>query len=148
MASSSSFHDHERDIKYYPSCPCERCESTQRESERYWTTNNLGYVIERTSSHSTNSTASNLPGPGRTLDRFLGKLGRAVEKPIFCKAHKLGFGPKATAIRLNSRIAKYDQAMDPSDRRKAWKNIIKDCHRLLKYTERCIFFPVLVIFFR
>ncbi len=124
-----------------PCCRCEECESRRLQSERYWTTNNLGYAIERTSTHSTNSTASDLPGPGRTLGRGLSKLGRGFEKRLFRKAHKWGFGPNATAKRLESRLSKYDQRMNPSDRKKAFKKIIEDCHRLLKYSERCHLLP-------
>ncbi len=138
MTSPNSLHSTEDyRFRYHPSCPCERCESIQRESERYWTTNNMGYVIESTSTHSTNSTASNLPGLGRTLGQGLGKLGRGFEKRLFRKAHQLGFGPNATAIRMKSRLAKFDQAVNPSDREKVRTKIIKDCFRLLQYTEGC-----------
>ncbi len=69
----------------------------------------MGHAIKRTSTHSTNSTASNLPGPGRLLDRGLGILGRAFEKRLFRKAHQLGLGPHATTTRLKSNVYKFDQ---------------------------------------
>lgn len=141
-STSTSIHSSDGNCyKYHPSCRCSRCESERQKSERYWTTNNLGYVIERTSTHSTNSTASNLPGPGRLLDRGLGIVGRAFEKRLFRKAHKLGFGPKATAIRLQARISKFKRTSNPSDQEKAWKKIVKDSLRLLAYTERCDTLP-------
>lgn len=120
-----------------PSCRCEECESNRRESEQYWAMNNMGYAVERTSTHSTNSTASNLPGLGRTLGLGLSILGRAFEEQLFRKAHKLGLGPNATACRLESRMAQFDQVVNPSDREKAKKKIVKDCYRILKYMNEC-----------
>lgn len=145
MASSNSFHTDGCGYQYHPSCPCERCEAERLKSERYWTTNNLGYAIKRTSTHSTNSTASNLPGLGRTLGRGLSKLGRGFEKRLFRKAHRLGLGPNATAKRLESHLAKYDQEVNPSDREKTMEKIVKDCYRLLKYTEGCAFYSLIIV---
>ncbi len=79
------------------------------------------------------------PGARWTLDRGLSKLGRAFEKQVFLEAHQLVLGSNATAKRLKLRRARYDQAMYPSDRKKAFKKIIKDCYLLLKYTEMCLF---------
>lgn len=46
-------------------------------------------------SHSTNSTASNLPGPGRVLGNFYRVTGRRLERTLGDLAHKAGFGPEA-----------------------------------------------------
>lgn len=49
---------------------------------------------------STNDTASNLPGPGRTLDRFYQYAGRKLERAIGQIAHRAGFdGPYAEDLK-------------------------------------------------
>ncbi|EJD03202.1 uncharacterized protein FOMMEDRAFT_156585 [Fomitiporia mediterranea MF3/22] len=49
---------------------------------------------------SSNDTASNLRGPGRTLGRLYSRGGRALEAVIGRAAHRSGFGPKAVASRI------------------------------------------------
>ncbi len=56
----------------------------------YWTDFDAGLSIETVSSHSTNSTVSGLPGPGRTLDHFLGILGRKLESMLPKTEHPTG----------------------------------------------------------
>lgn len=46
-------------------------------------------------SYSTNSTASNLPGPGRVLGNFYSSTGKRLERTLGDLAHKAGFGPEA-----------------------------------------------------
>lgn len=89
------------------------------------------------SEHSANSTVSGLPGPGRTLDKYLGIVGRIFETHLAKKLHDLGFGPIATRDRLLSRIDKFNKEPNADKREKIWKKIIKDCLQLLKFIERC-----------
>lgn len=46
-------------------------------------------------SHSTTSTASNLPGTGRVLDNLFSFAGKQLESSLGNMAHKAGFGPEA-----------------------------------------------------
>lgn len=46
-------------------------------------------------SHSTNSTASNLVGPGRVLGNFYSSTGRRLERTLGGIAHRVGLGPEA-----------------------------------------------------
>ncbi|EJD04591.1 uncharacterized protein FOMMEDRAFT_167745 [Fomitiporia mediterranea MF3/22] len=50
-------------------------------------------------------TASDLPGPGRILDKYVfTKGGRALERAIARTAHSLGFGPAAAALRIGANL--------------------------------------------
>lgn len=88
------------------------------------------------SSHSTNSTASDLPGPGRTLDKFLGILGRKLEDSVARIAHKVGLGPLATQVRLAMYSTHLDGAVIPFTHEKL---LVKHCKKLLKYMDRYSF---------
>lgn len=124
--------------KYWDlSCECRDCLSRRfQESTPYWTSTKYTYVEEAVSEHSTNSTVSNLPGPGRTLDHFLGILGRKFHAFSGEIAHDLGFGPSATTARVESQIVKLDAKSHSDKQEKEWKKITKDCAKLLKYMER------------
>lgn len=93
--------------------------------------------VASTASFSTNSSASNLPGPGRILDNWLGMLGRKMESQAAKKAHALGLGPLAIQIRLlksfDSAIAcsRMDKTLEKSK-----KKMLKDCFKLLKYMDK------------
>ncbi|KDQ49536.1 hypothetical protein JAAARDRAFT_640264 [Jaapia argillacea MUCL 33604] len=56
--------------------------------------------LRRIVTNSTNSTISNLPGPGRTLDNIISRLGRSLERKLSFWAERLGYGPNAAAIRI------------------------------------------------
>ncbi|EJD07875.1 uncharacterized protein FOMMEDRAFT_16460 [Fomitiporia mediterranea MF3/22] len=51
---------------------------------------------------SSNLTASDLPGPGRTLGLLYSRWGRALEASVGRLAHRSGFGPDAVASRIGS----------------------------------------------
>lgn len=58
-------------------------------------TSNLGLTRSETQqTSSTNSTASGLPGPGRTVDVFLSAAGRRLEQILSAAAERMG-GPEA-----------------------------------------------------
>lgn len=92
--------------------------------------------METASEHSTNSTASNLPGLGRTLDHYLGIIGRRLEKWMAEKAHVFGFGPCATMARLELEVSKFDAKSKSPQKEELRKRIVKDCCKLLKYMQR------------
>lgn len=119
------------------SCECQVCLPRRfQEGTSYWTSNKYANAMEIPSEHSANSTVSGLPGPGRTLDKYLGIVGRIFEKHLAKKVHDLGFGPIATRDRLVSRIDKCNKEMNAEKREKQWRKIITDCLQLLKYIER------------
>ncbi|EJD05335.1 uncharacterized protein FOMMEDRAFT_165795 [Fomitiporia mediterranea MF3/22] len=54
---------------------------------------------------SSTMTASDLPGPGRILDKYVfTRGGRALERAIARTAHSLGFGPSAAALRIGANL--------------------------------------------
>lgn len=53
-------------------------------------------------SYSTNSTASNLVGPGRVLGNFYSVTGRRLERALGGIAHRAGFGPEAIYERIST----------------------------------------------
>ncbi len=121
-------------------CECHDCLSREiQEDTPYWTSKKDANAMEIASEHSTNSTVSGLPGPGRTLDKYLGIVGRIFEAILAKKAHDFGFGPIATRDRLISRIDKCNKETTTDKREKHWRKIMKDCLQLLKYIERCVF---------
>lgn len=60
----------------------------------------LGHELQLAETFSTNATTSTIIGPGHTVDRILGTLGRGFEDIVGRTAHKLGFGPLAAGARL------------------------------------------------
>ena len=54
---------------------------------------------------SSTATMSDLPGPGRALDALYSRAGRILERFINVNAHRCGFGPYATTIRLADYVA-------------------------------------------
>lgn len=128
------------DDEYPDSCECHNCLSTRIQmSTEYWTATKYTYAEEVVSEHSTNSTVSGLPGPGRTLDKYLGILGRKFHTFAGEIAHDLGFGPSATTARVESRVVTLDAESESNHykREKEWKKIVKDCRKMLSYIERC-----------
>ncbi|KAH8115048.1 hypothetical protein DFH11DRAFT_142738 [Phellopilus nigrolimitatus] len=86
---------------------------------------------------STNATADNLPGAGRTLGLFYSFAGKHLETRLGRLAGRLGHGPRATALRIqeNSGIVTLASVLPrPLSLMKARnRKIQKDCKRLLKY---------------
>ncbi len=95
----------------------------------------FGHELVLTLSGSTNSTASDLPGLGRTLDHVLGIWGRALDEILAKAAHRLGFGPDAALARLEteSHETVLISTSFPVKRR---AKIMRYCKRLLKYSRR------------
>ncbi|KLO17774.1 hypothetical protein SCHPADRAFT_150463 [Schizopora paradoxa] len=99
-----------------------------------------------TDSLSTNATADNLPGPGRTLGLAFGWGGLHLEKRFNKLAEKFGYGPKAAEKKLEEfgrryrdyvssiQLGDWDSTKDPLEflRGKLAKKAGK---RLLKYTK-------------
>lgn len=134
MPSPNPIHDRWRPS----SCECNDCMSKEfQKSTPYWTSGSSMYAMDTTSEHSTNSTVSNLPGPGRTLDHYLGILGRRFHTFAGEVAHDLGYGPIATTTRVESRVVKFDAESNRDKREKYWKKIVRDCRKLIKYMQTC-----------
>lgn len=127
-------------------CECHACLSRRiQASTSYWMSNTYTNAVEVASEHSANSTVSGLPGPGRTLDKYLGIVGRIFETILAKKAHDLGFGPIATMDRMISKIEKCNEETKADKREKIWRKILKDCLQLLRFIERrVVFFPWLL----
>lgn len=111
------------------------------------------------SSISTNATQSNLPGPGRNLDRLYGHLGRNLVSFLSSLAHRTGWGPNAAERRIIAElshrhtshiIGPYDlislsshvELVSEDDwpkfgrlSRKGAKKVRKACKKLLHYTQ-------------
>ncbi len=92
------------------------------------------------SSVSTNATAPNLPGPGRTVGLLMDRLGAHVEKFVNLWAGRRGLGPKAVAQEIR-RLLRLDETTIP-ERHEGFKLTDKEekalkrlCERLLKYAR-------------
>lgn len=76
--------------------PEDTTSNNRTRSHRYRTT--FGAPTNDSSSiltHSTNSTVSNLPGPGRVLGNLYSFAGQHLERRLGNVAQKAGFGPEA-----------------------------------------------------
>ncbi|KAH8092156.1 hypothetical protein DFH11DRAFT_1182664 [Phellopilus nigrolimitatus] len=82
---------------------------------------------------STNATADNLPGPGRTLGLFYSFAGRHVEVQLGRLAGRLGHGPQAIALRIRKNSLAYVLPLPKAFVKTKNSEIEKDCKRLLKY---------------
>ncbi|KLO08599.1 hypothetical protein SCHPADRAFT_944316 [Schizopora paradoxa] len=99
-------------------------------------------ALSRSSSISTNATASNLPGPGRTLDLLLQWLGKGLESFLNKRAIKLNLGPEAVArdirriigIEEINAFSLYASQRAPLTKAQE-KCLRKLCTRLLKYAR-------------
>lgn len=102
--------------------------------------------IATISSISTNATASDLVGPGRTLGLAFRYLGRKLETILSRSFEKRGYGPCATTERIIRRSEKFrthsngknDAAGKVIERIKQTLHnylLEKDCRRLLKYLQ-------------
>lgn len=111
-------------------------------------------VVSDTSSVSTNATADNLIGPGRTLGLLYSFLGRRLEARINQIAEHRGHGPRAAFDRLKLRIkaeedcllhATVSGAISHKECEKRTNNVVKalleklelveDCKKLVKHTQ-------------
>ena len=94
-------------------------------------------------SASTNSTASNLIGPGRVLGLAYAASGKVLERHVNSVANRLGFGPSATLRAVKDRWQSYLQDSDKliltlndlNLSRSKKKQIERKCKRLLKYAR-------------
>ncbi|KLO06943.1 hypothetical protein SCHPADRAFT_1002030 [Schizopora paradoxa] len=91
---------------------------------------------------STNATAPNLPGPGRTLGLLLNDLGKRLELFINLLAMRRGLGPRAVAREI--RLLRQHNKMSPTDQRTAttsslskrhMRELKKLCGKILKYSR-------------
>ncbi|KAI5116346.1 hypothetical protein M0805_005821 [Coniferiporia weirii] len=90
-------------------------------------------------SASSNGTVDNLPGAGRILGNVYSFTGRRLEKQLGSIAERLGYGPRATAFRIQRRRKAIDTYPElpplPRSFKTESKKIEKDCRRLLKYVR-------------
>lgn len=101
--------------------------------------------IPTLSAVSTNATASDLCGPGRTLGLAFRYLGRKLETALSRYLEKRGFGPIPTSQRIikrsvELRVLGYDNRdagkIAEKIRRKLHSYLLEqDCRRLLKYLQ-------------
>ena len=63
------------------------------------------FSIVPTTELSTNYTESGLIGPGRTLGIFYDYAGRRLERVVGRVAHKAGFGPQATYLKMQELLS-------------------------------------------
>ncbi|KAI5118530.1 hypothetical protein M0805_009682 [Coniferiporia weirii] len=86
---------------------------------------------------SSNETADNLPGAGRVIGNIFSCTGKGLERQLSSVAERLGFGPRATAFRIQRRrkaITTYPELPPlPGPFRAKSKKIEKDCRRLLRH---------------
>ncbi|KAI5120943.1 hypothetical protein M0805_001648 [Coniferiporia weirii] len=102
-----------------------------------WSTNYADYTdsdrVSTVESVSTNATADDLPGPGRTLGNLYGFLGNHLEKLLNQLAEDMGRGPRVTATRIQKhRKAIAISSVQPTIRTDS-KKVQKDCKRLVEY---------------
>lgn len=88
---------------------------------------------------SSNATESDLPGPGRTLGRVYGYLGRHLKRALGALAERKGLGPQQVALRILNRdtglgdqtnclsISKYEKKNGDAQ--------LQDFKKLLRYTR-------------
>lgn len=98
--------------------------------------------IYTNSSVSTNATAPNLPGPGRTIGLLMDKLGAHLERFMNVWASRNGLGPKAVAQEIR-RLRRHDETSIVERHagsivqlsKRDEKLVKKLCERLLKYAR-------------
>ena len=104
-----------------------------------------GFFVKKDTTHeaddrsvftSTNATASNLPGPGRTLDLFYQFLGRKLEVWLSEPLRRIGVGPIGVSRRIIRRSSDM-RLMDSVSHSIAWNLrmyfLKNDCRKLLRY---------------
>lgn len=100
-----------------------------------------GHPLVLTNTNSTNDTTSTIRGPGRTLGRFLGKVGLEFEDVLGRAAHRMGYGPSAMSLRIETQfdafmkvasIWTWVRGSDPSD---LAVEITNNYRKLIRYTE-------------
>lgn len=84
---------------------------------------------------SSSATASDIPGTGRTLDRFLLRpIARKFESFASMYMERRGYGPVATGRRIEERrnILDFSIPFPSTELDEVFK---KDCEKLLKYAR-------------
>ncbi|KAI5116344.1 hypothetical protein M0805_005819 [Coniferiporia weirii] len=88
---------------------------------------------------SSNETADNILGPGRILGNVLSSSGRRLERRLGIIADNLGFGPRATAVRIQRRrkaiTTRLEYPLLPGPFGTDGEKIEKDCRRLVRYVR-------------
>ena len=97
-------------------------------------------------------TASDIPGPGRLVDKYVySRGGRALEASLARLAHAAGLGPVATAKRIGANLQGFGQDADMSIEAlfangegelrlelgivRDVDRLRKDCNKLFHYTQ-------------
>ncbi|KAI5117732.1 hypothetical protein M0805_002077 [Coniferiporia weirii] len=94
--------------------PCPRCSNdSPRKLRRATSVHSLKSVFSHLSTST--MTASDLPGTGRVLDKFVfTRGGRALEATLARLAHVAGYGPAATALRIGKNLRGFSLRGDMS----------------------------------
>lgn len=85
---------------------------------------------ELCSNSSSNETADNLPGPGRTLGKFYASTGQRLENGFGMVAMRMGRGPSTIAMKIRKILE--DESLHSFTRRKKLK---KKCRSLAQYIK-------------
>ncbi len=105
----------------------------------------------KTTSFGTNSTRSNLPGPGRTVGLFFGWLGKKLERQVNTLVTQRGAGPQAIAEKILRLRCVHDKPFlvlsvldSDGDRRdlstdeRSKRKMLRYCKKLFAYARRVI----------
>lgn len=94
------------------------------------------------SSASSGETASDIPGPGRLLDKAYSFLGRRIERGLTSLAIRRGHGPENVSLRIRRREELYHDPVLWGYKRDYSKNDrdeqLKDVKKLIRYTRLAI----------
>ena len=86
---------------------------------------------------STNDTAANLPGAGRTIGLFYDFAGKKLQNKMNRVAEKFGHGPRATALKIEKALANINANSNGrsilSFSLSKSNKLTKRCNRLLSY---------------
>lgn len=80
---------------------------------------------------SSNETADDLPGPGRTLGKLYSFIGTKIERGLGRAAERIRYGPRATALKI-LKIQENKMLLPAPTRR---KRLEKNCVRLARYVR-------------
>jgi len=103
----------------------------------------------KTTSFGTNSTRSNLPGPGRTVGLFLGWLGKKLERQMNTLVTQRGAGPQAIAEKILRLRCIHDKPFlvlsvldrdrrDLSTDERSKRKLLRYCKKLFAYARSAV----------
>lgn len=91
------------------------------------------------SSDSTNITADNLVGAGRVLGNVYVFLGNRLEGRLGASAEKLGYGPQASATKVQRHRQLMASTLEDPELQTSFdmdnKEVLKHCRKLLQYAK-------------